>query len=354
MALSSRLRRAPARPRDAAGAFVQPWDITGLTAQYGWPKGAPGRAPIGIIECGGGWLPSDMALFSKTFKIAEPAIIDVPLDINPAFGKDNDSDSEVALDIQIAAAAFLIATGTPAAIRLYWCSDITSGIRKATEEKCGAISISWGGPENTWESIQRAHLDEAAFNAMSAGIALFAAAGDDDGDDGESAPIVDYPAASPYIVGCGGTRLLSNGLEIVWNNNPGSASGTGTGGGYSREYNRPIWQIGAPTGATRMVPDVAGNADPDTGYRIVLNGKEDIVGGTSAVAPLYAGLFAAIGGDYRNLLKKLWSHPADFIDISIGDNGVYRAYAGPDPCTGLGRIKADSVYQRYCPSFKSA
>jgi hypothetical protein len=85
-----------------------------------------------------------------------------------------------------------------------------------------------------------------------------------------------------------------------------------------------------------MVPDVAANADPNTGYLIVLNGQVEPVGGTSAVAPLYAGLFAAFGTNLGNVLPTLWQNEADFNDITVGDNGMYHAQVGPDPCTGLG------------------
>ena len=85
-----------------------------------------------------------------------------------------------------------------------------------------------------------------------------------------------------------------------------------------------------------MVPDVAANADSDTGYKIVVHGSDAVVGGTSAVAPLYAGLFAAFGRKLGFVNPKLWANQTAFTDITTGDNGFYRAAPGPDPCTGLG------------------
>jgi subtilase family serine protease len=86
-----------------------------------------------------------------------------------------------------------------------------------------------------------------------------------------------------------------------------------------------------------MVPDVAANADPNTGYEIIVGGKATVVGGTSAVAPLYAGLFAAFGVKLGFVNPELWANEKTcFTDITQGNNGAYEAKVGPDPCTGLG------------------
>jgi subtilase family serine protease len=86
-----------------------------------------------------------------------------------------------------------------------------------------------------------------------------------------------------------------------------------------------------------MIPDVAANADDaHTPYNIVVHGSEVQVGGTSAVAPLYAGLFAAFGTKLGFVTPELWLNQLCFRDITKGDNGAFRALVGPDPCTGLG------------------
>jgi len=136
---------------------------------------------------------------------------------------------------------------------------------------------------------------------------------------------------------------------VVCNNNPGINDGEGTGGGYSTLFPVQTWQIGvppAPSGLGRMIPDVSGNADPQTGYEIVLNGQLEVVGGTSAVAPLYAGLFAAFGNKLGFVTPKLYQNQAAFNDITQGNNGpdgMYKAGPGPDPCTGIGSPTGEKI-----------
>jgi kumamolisin len=144
------------------------------------------------------------------------------------------------------------------------------------------------------------------------------------------------------VVGCGGTTKTQT-AEVVWNDNPSETNGEGTGGGYSTLFPQQTWQIGAPappTGTTagtgRMVPDVAANADPNTGYVILVHGQSTVVGGTSAVAPLYAGLFASFGTKLGFVTPSLWQNQRAFIDITDGNNGYYNAAPGPDACTGIG------------------
>src|SRR5262249_49348076 len=136
------------------------------------------------------------------------------------------------------------------------------------------------------------------------GVTILAASGDDGSSDGSSdgSATVDFPAASPYVVACGGTKLTLRGntigTEEAWNElatNEGA-----TGGGVSENFLLPVYQQkakvpAAPNGFVgRGVPDVAGNADPATGYKVVVDGQQTVIGGTSAVAPLWAGLLALI------------------------------------------------------------
>ena len=145
-------------------------------------------------------------------------------------------------------------------------------------------------------------LDAACQSAAALGITITVAAGDNGSTDGVTGGQnhVDFPASSPHVLACGGTKLQGSGStitsEVVWNelaNNEGA-----TGGGVSNVFPLPSWQAGAsvpkPTNSAggRGVPDVAGDADPSTGYTIRVDGKTMVIGGTSAVAPLWAGLIA--------------------------------------------------------------
>lgn len=329
-----------------------PWSVPNICAAYGWPRSLAGGGVIAIVELGGGWTKADMAAYFSSIGQPEPTIIDVSVD-----GTKNvpggDADGEVALDIELAAAGYFCATGHPARIRVYWASDIAAAVRAATKDSVDVISISWGADEANWDADSAADMELAAQEATAAGIMVFAASGDNDSSDGGPTPAnVDLPAACPHVIGCGGTSKTQT-TEKVWNNNPGKTSGEGTGGGFSTRFPAQAWQHGAPPpppGLGRMVPDISANADPDTGYEIIVGGQAQVVGGTSAVAPLYAGLFAAFGtklglhfGVSGAMGPTLWANPKEFVDITSGDNGAYKALVGPDACTGLGAPNATAL-----------
>jgi kumamolisin len=322
-------------------ANLKTWGVKALHNAYNGPTNLKGGGTIAIIELGGGWLPSDIATFSKQQGIPPPTIVDISVDGTTKNdpGK-SDADGEVALDIEVAAGFYSYSTSKSANIRMYWGSDIATCARAAINDKVDVISISWGAPEAQWGRQAVMDMQAAALAATNAGIIVFAASGDNDSGDGTTAPTTDCPACCPNVIGCGGTRLLDDGTrrgpETVWNNTPNDASGEGTGGGYSTFFPPQPWQAGAPHGPGRMVPDVAANADPTTGYHILLNGQWQVVGGTSAVAPLYAGLFAAFGTKLGFITPKLFLQPMAFNDITVGNNGVFRAGIGPDACSGLG------------------
>jgi kumamolisin len=334
------LRPGPA-PRAAAGHG--PWNVPDLCTAYSWPTGLAGGGVIAIVELGGGWVQSDMNQFFGGIGQPVPQITDVSVDgtQNTPNPDPNGPDGEVALDIEVAAAAYYVATGTPATIRVYWAQDIAAAVRAATADGCDVCSISWGADEANWGAQAGQDMEQAATAATEAGMIVFAASGDNDSSDGGPNPAnVDLPSSAPHVIGCGGTSKTAAAFtaetETVWNNDPGNPSGQGTGGGYSTLFPLPDWQIGAPNGPGRMVPDVSANADPNTGYNIVLHGAPMTIGGTSAVAPLYAGLFAAFGTKLGWVTQQLYLNQVCFNDITVGDNGAYRAGPGPDPCSGIG------------------
>jgi kumamolisin len=229
---------------------------------------------------------------------------------------------------------------------------ITLAIHDKTN-KPSVISISWGGPENSWTQQSLKSYDEAFQAAAALGVTIFCAAGDAGSGDGvaDGKAHVDFPASSPNVSGCGGTRLTASkntiASESVWNEGSTSA----TGGGGSDFFPLPAYQdkAGVPASANkpshkgRGVPDVAGDADPATGYLVRVDGQELVFGGTSAVAPLWAGLIARLNqklgqpvGFLNPLSYGLLEKSSAFLDITAGNNGAYKAGTGWDPCTGWG------------------
>jgi kumamolisin len=349
--------RTQVKRRDRIGpeaAAATPWTVPNLCKAYNWPTGLAGGGVIAIVELGGGWVASDMTAFFKSVGQPVPSITDVSVDGTKntpnQSGSAGDADFEVALDIQVAGAAYYVATGKAATIRMYWSQDIASAVAKAASDGCDVCSISWGADEANWGTTAAEQMESAAASATSGGMAVFAASGDNDSGDGGSTPAnVDCPSSCPHVVGCGGTYKTTT-EETVWNDNPGQTDGEGTGGGYSTIFPVQSFQIGAPPapansqyGKGRMVPDVAGDADPNTGYDIYVHGSATVVGGTSAVAPLYAGLFAAFGTKLGFVTPTLWKNQKAFNDITVGGNGYYNAAVGPDPCSGIGSPIGTSI-----------
>lgn len=340
--------RSQVRRIVSAAETANPWTVPDLCAAYSWPTGLTGQGVIAIVELGGGWVQSDMEEYFLSLRQPLPQITDVSVDgtqnsPNQSVGSSNDADVEVALDIQVAGASFFAATGQAANIRIYWSQDIASAVEKAASDGCDVCTISWGADEAVWGTQPAQEMESSASTATDEGMVVFAAAGDNDSSDGGSTPAnVDVPASCPHVIGCGGTYKTKT-QETVWNDNPGDTDGEGTGGGYSTIFPKQSWQIGVPappTGTTagtgRMVPDVSADADPNSGYEIYVHGASTVVGGTSAVAPLYAGLFAAFGSKLGFVSPTLWQNQAAFNDITSGGNGLYDAGPGPDPCSGIG------------------
>jgi kumamolisin len=319
-----------------------PWPVPALCDAYAWPSGLAGGGVIAIVELGGSWAQSDMASYFNSIGQPMPSITDCSADgsSNNGTNPDPNADFEVALDIQVAAASYFMATGKAATIRVYWAQDIASAITAATKDGCSVFSCSWGDDEANWLPADIKATEAAAAVAIMDGMQLCCAAGDNDSSDGgPNAANVDYPGSSASVICCGGTSKPAGGPEVVWNNNPGNSDGEGTGGGYSTLFPLPTWQdiaVTPPKGLGRGVPDVAANADPQTGYEIFVHGQSQVVGGTSAVAPLYAGLLAAFGKMILFVEMVLYSNSKDFADITQGNNGAYSAGPGWDPCTGWG------------------
>jgi kumamolisin len=347
-------KRNPNVRAQAAAVSYSPLQVA---QAYAFPSAATGAGQcIALIELGGGYNAADLTSFFGDLGISTPEVTSVSVDgaANSPTGDPSGADGEVELDIEVAGAI-----APRAQIAAYFAPNtdqgfidaVTTAVHDATL-KPSVVSISWGGPESSWTEQSRNALNSACQDASTIGVTILAASGDDGASDGSTngTPTVDFPAASPYVLGCGGTKLTISGASITseqaWNEL--SSNEGATGGGVSEIFALPSYQQSAsvpraPNGFVgRGVPDVAGDADPETGYNVVVDGEQTVIGGTSAVAPLWAGLLALINQSlganvgYVNPLLYAAKAEATFHDITTGSNGDYSAGPGWDPCTGLG------------------
>jgi kumamolisin len=357
------------RPLDQAQAAGQSgYTPVQLAQLYNFPSGADGTGEcIGILEFGGGYTSSDLDSYFQQLNIPPPPITAVSVDgasNQPAPGQ-NSPDGEVELDIEVAGS---VAPG--AQFVLYfapfteqgWVDAISTAVNDSLHNP-SVISVGWGFAEgyDIWSAQAIQAVDQSLQSAAAMGVTVCVAAGDDGSRDeiNDGLAHVDFPASSEYVLACGGTTLESSGTaissEVVWND---GTTGGATGGGVSVDIALPVWQQTAnvppsvnPGGHVgRGLPDVAGNADPNTGYQVLTDGLQGVVGGTSAVAPLWAGLVARINqqlGKSVGLLNPLIYASSiavsrAFHDITSGNNditgriGGYSAGPGWDACTGWG------------------
>jgi kumamolisin len=322
-----------------------------LASLYDFPDGNGKGECIALVELGGGYRTADLSAYFSGLKITPPKISAVSIDHgkNHPTGDPNGPDGEVMLDIEVAGAI-----APQANIAVYFAPNTDAGFLDAittaihdTQNKPTVISISWGGPESSWTQQAMTAFDQAFQAAAAMGVTICCASGDNGSSDGanDGADHVDFPASSPYSLACGGTSLqASNGTitnEVVWND---GANGGSTGGGVSSFFPVPPWQEGIKVGNSplqrRGVPDISGDADPATGYDIRVDGNNSVIGGTSAVAPLWAGLIARInqakGSPIGYIISQLYKNPTALRDITQGNNGTFSATPGWDACTGLG------------------
>ncbi len=245
--------------------------------------------------------------------------------------------------------------------------------RWATDDKAKAGSASLGECEVFPYLDGSMIVDDNTFlEAAAQGQTFFASAGDTGsfcpvgiGTNGvpAGAPFVNYPASSPYVIGVGGTTLLTNAngtydTETSW---------YAGGGGLSQFEGAPYWQSAAvPLLAednTRGVPDVAMDADPESGAVVYVNGAPEGVGGTSLSSPLSLGVWARTISLNPKLgfaaphIYSLYdgsttpgSYPeGGYNDIIVGSNGLYPATPGYDLNTGLGTFIVNQFTQDLAP-----
>src|SRR6185437_354772 len=262
---------------------------------------------------------------------------------------------EVELDMEVISA---IAPG--ATQKIYIGPNSTTGVNDTynkivTDDLAPVTSISWGECESSSGTSELAALDNIFVQGAAQGQTFFSAAGDSGAYDcGTSTLAVDSPADVPNVVGVGGTALtLGSGSayssESVWSSGSGS-SGEGGGGGYSTYFSKPAYQTGTGVNSNtyRHVPDVSADADPNTGYAVYCTVTSAgcssssawiEVGGTSAAAPLWAGVSADLNqylsangkpvlGNVNAKLYSLFNTTQTYTayhDVTTGSNLYYSA-----------------------------
>lgn len=312
------------RPRAAGKSYT----AAQIAARYGYPAVGATISTVAILELGGGYRDVDIAAYCAHLGCPVPAIDNLNLGASNMPG--GDADGEVALDMQ----CVIGATAGKVKLLMVWCPNTDAGFANgikavAADGRACAGTISWGAPEDQWPAASRAAVDGALNASNLAGVPWFAASGDAGSSDGETGNHADFPASSPYALGCGGTSIGVAG-ETAWSYG---------GGGLSAVYPRTAQQAALLGGSRRGVPDVAGNADPQSGYLTYLNNQWQAIGGTSAVSPMWAAAIAIIvsrtGKRITDLASRLYQLN-NLTDVIAGSNGAYKAAAGYDLCTGLG------------------
>jgi kumamolisin len=358
------------RHRARALAAVAPKPKISYTAPevgnlYRFPKHLDGEGQaIAVIALGGGYRPRDMRAYFDALRLPTPQIRARSVDgaRNAPAGDSAAYDGEVTGDVQTVGAI-----APRARIVVYFAPNTTRGFFEAVAAavhddtaRNTVISISWGQAEEHWKHGLLEAFNRLLLEAATLGITVCCSSGDHGvfADTRDREAHVNFPASSPYALACGGTTLIGRRREIeserVWDNQTGAS-----GGGVSAKFPRPRWQRGSRVPCTaegfqgRGIPDVAANADPLTGYRVLLGGKWGVGAGTSAAAPLWAGLVARInqgrGAPIGLLTPFIYEQyerlrqSGAIAPVTKGGDGRYRARRGWDCCTGLGTPRGDSL-----------
>ena len=374
-------RRPHRRAHQMSGETIAPPPVTSKTrppaefaSLYNFPRHTSGKGQcIGLLEFGGGFNPKELHSYFQSTGIKPAKIIvkGVRPGANDPQGKPGtlNPDTEVYLDIEVAASLAPDAT-----IVVYfgenttkgWLSTLQAAILDARHD-LSVISISWGEAEQEWSLQAIKQIDDLFQLAAHRGITICCSAGDRGISEYDGRPFtVAFPASSPHVLACGGTRLEVRGKssrnETVWNQ--WKQFRLASGGGVSDVFPLPSYQQKANVPLRRSadrltgrgIPDVAANASSDTGYLIEANETRMSLGGTSAVAPLWAAHIArlteALGRKIGFLTPVLYSPNAAtsdaLFDITRGFNGANRTHAfrarrGWDPCTGFGSPNGEKL-----------
>ena len=342
-------------------------------------KGYGGRGQsIAIIDAyGDPLIQQDLAAFDQEFGLPPVNLTIVPVGpYHPEYGVATGWDVETALDVEAVhsmapyAHIYLVVGFNPV--------DVANALFEAIDyvvssDLANVTSMSWGGPENLFgESgfyysgfLNYPYADYYFALGAAEGISFFAASGDEGAYGGTPTTYgsVLFPASSPFVTAVGGTTLYVNvtsgsisqmnanatySYEEAWSISPDYSGETvSSGGGYSTLFPKPWYQMGVDSSMFRSVPDVAADANPYTGFTVLVEGQKEVVGGTSLATPLWAGMTSLLDeylnkplGLLNTYLYRIYQNASlysqAFHQVSFGYNGAYYASRGYNLVTGLG------------------
>jgi subtilase family serine protease len=352
-------------------------DAYGVNTMLGEGYGGRGQSVAVIDAYGDPLIQQDIAQFDQRFGLPAANLTIVPVGpYHPEFGVFSGWDVETALDVEAVhtmapyAHIYLVVGFNPI--------DLTDALFEAVDyvvsmDLANTTSMSWGVPENLFGQsgfyysgfLNYPYADYYFALGAAEGISFFAASGDEGAYSGTpttyGGPL--FPATSPFVTAVGGTTLYVNVTsgslvnlnahahylyEEAWSVSPDYSGETvSSGGGYSTLFPRPWYQAAVDTSNYRSVPDVAADANPYTGFTVIVEGQKIIVGGTSLATPLWAGM-TAILDQYMNTALGLLNpylyniyenstvYSRAFHQIDFGYNGGYHAGHGYNLVTGLG------------------
>jgi subtilase family serine protease len=338
------------------------FSILEIAEAYNFPDGDGEGQTIGIVELGGKYEQSDLETFFAHYNTPIPEIQIIG---TPSTTPQNDN-VEVTADIQVVG---LLAP--KAKFVIYYANSILEAMKAAladTENKLTVISISWAGSELGYSQQEIVELNNVFHEATLKGITVLGSSGDNGALNNKSYANVNVPVNSPYVLACGGTQIYMQDdkivSEVAWNEST-QQSQIGSGGGFSQR----IAELGFQSASSkayiqkfpqfepyyreggRGIPDVAANAADASGYAIFFQGQWLKIGGTSLATPLWAGLIARMNqnlgyrlGFINPYLYQLIGSES-FRQILEGNNNLFLAAEGWNPCTGLGTPNGKELMQ---------
>ncbi|MFJ6212759.1 protease pro-enzyme activation domain-containing protein [Streptomyces sp. NPDC092296] len=345
------------KPDATSHATPSGYGPTQYNAAYRFDQlGADGTGQTVALWEFDGYSSTNLRAYDTQYGLSGPAVSTVSVDGANYDSRPGGGQGEVELDSEIVRGV------APKATQLVYeapnsdAGEIDMAAKIVSDNRVSVVSISWGSCEPDTTASSMTAVDNSFKQAAAQGISIYSASGDDGSRDctrstsGSKVKAVDFPASDPYNTGVGGTNLsLSGGAygsEKAWSS---------SGGGTSTVFGKPSWQTGSGSG--RTVPDVASNADPNSGFAIYTAGKWAVYGGTSAAAPLWSGYSALYNQRAAAASKaKLGSanaaiyqlaggsgYSAAFHDTTSGSNQDFATATGYDQVTGWGSPIADGL-----------